>query len=369
MKVNLITRHAVPNYGSLLQTFATYEVLKSLDCDCQIIDYIREDEKSNGICLALLKRNTKWNKNFFRRFIFVTYNGINYRLMYYLFKKRNNFLAMNKTKEYNSIEELKKDVPEGDVFCSGSDQLWGSVGSSDYDPAYFLKFVPKEKKCISYAGSFGTDVICDELSKKLCELFEDYSSISVREQSAKNILSNQKIKSEIVLDPTLLLEKKQWQQQFELKNNEKSKYILIYQLHNNKEFDNYVKNLAIRKKMKIFRITSTLYNAFKKGKKFYLPSVGKFLDCFYNAQYVITDSFHGTVFSIIFNKQFANISPGVTSTRIDNLLKTFGLSDRMLHRYDDFELLDKDIEWKSVNKKLSSLREESVEWLKKSIDS
>lgn len=368
LKISLITRHAVPNYGSLLQTFATYKALSSLNYDCQIIDYIIEEEKAKGICLALLKRNTKWNKNFIRRLIFILYNGLNYRMMYFLFEKRNKYLSLNKTREYNSLEELKKDIPDGDIFCSGSDQLWGSIGSSDYDPVYFLKFVPKGKKCISYAGSFGTDVICNSLSEKICELFENYSHISVREQSAKDILSEQKIKSEVVLDPTLLLEKNQWEKIFKLRDNAKSKYLLIYQLHNNKEFDNYAKELAKRKKLKIFRITSTLYNVFKKGKKYYLPSVEKFLDCFYNAQCVITDSFHGTVFSIIFNKQFVSISPGVTSTRIDNLLETFNLTKRKLNKSNDFELIDEEIEWKSVNVRLSKLRQESIDWLKNSLD-
>lgn len=366
MKVLLITRHSVPNYGSLLQTIATTMAIENLNCTCEIINYVRKDEKANNICLALLKRNKKWNRNIFRKLIFILYNGINYQMMYRIFYIKNRHLLKNKTEEYNSLEGLTANPPKGDVYCSGSDQLWGSIGSSEYDPAYFLNFVPSDKKCISYASSFGSDVVNKNLICNLPMLLGNYKHISVREKSAQDILNGANIDSKLVLDPTFLIDRQRWINVFKLKKR-KEKYILVYQLHNNKNFDNYVKKLSATKQLKIHRITSTLYNITKKGKIHYLPKASGFLELIYNAEYIVTDSFHGTVFSIIFNKTFLSVNPGVTSTRIECLLQLFNIKDRLLKNYNDLDNIDYNINWNSVNKLVYDLREQSIDWLKNSI--
>ena len=153
MKVDIITRHSVPNYGSILQSYATQKAIEKLGHQSEIIDYTRYEERFENLADTLLK-GKKWNKNALLRFIYKLIQVPNYSKMYKKFKDyREGFLKETKT-EYGNIEELKNNIPNADVYCSGSDQIWGKIGTTNYDEAYFLEFV-KEKKCISYASSFG----------------------------------------------------------------------------------------------------------------------------------------------------------------------------------------------------------------------
>lgn len=370
MKVGLITRHFIPNYGSLLQTYATVKIIEKLGFDCEIINYIRKDEEAKNVSLGLLKLNKNWNSNFIKRNIFKVYQYFNYNLMYKKFSKKNNGYFGKISKRYCSIDELKNKLPKYDIYCSGSDQLWGPIGESEYDIAYFLEFAPKGSKCISYAGSFGTSIINENLNNNLEKLMKKYSNISVREKSAVDILESKKIKCNLVLDPTLLLSADEWKKYIEISDNTNENYILVYQLHNNKKFDQYVEKISKEKGLPIYILSTKLNNIIKKGKIIYLPSLKEFLYYINNANYIVTDSFHGTVFSIIFNKQFISITPGETSTRIENLLELFNLKSRYLFEnyLNNIQLIDEKINWEKTNEILIKERNKSLKWLEKSLN-
>ena len=267
MKVDIITRHSVPNYGSLLQSYATQKIVEKMGFEAEIIDYTRYEERYKNLVKTLLK-GKKWDKNFLLRSIYKIIQTPNYYRMYKKFKNyRKNFL--NETElEYGSMEELEKNIPEADVYCSGSDQIWGKIGTANYDKAYFLDFVKdKSKRCIAYSSSFGKEKIDLELKKNLSELLDKYKKILVREDTAKNIIEEQGFKNvEQVLDPTFLLNKNEW---IELSKKAKCKYeryVLVYQLHDNKEFDKYAKEFAKRAKLKLLRISPSFYHITRSGK-------------------------------------------------------------------------------------------------------
>lgn len=365
MKVNIITRHAVANYGSVLQAYATQKAIEKLGHESEIINYVRYDEQGKNISDTMLRRNKKWNSNIIFRCIYKIVQTNIYNGTYKAFKRfRKGFL--NESEQLYSCDDDLKNVPEGDVYCTGSDQVWGMIGNVNYDKNYFLDFA-LGKKCISYAASFGKSDLSTELKKDLSGLLKKYSSVLVREKSAKELLESLGIKSEQVLDPTLLLNEDDWNEVTD--NNIKDKgYVLIYQLHNNKKLEKYAKDFADRTGKKLIRISVSWLYMFKSGKLVYLPTPGQFLGYFKNCDYVITDSFHATVFSIIFNKSFVDVLPKGTGTRIVSLLEILGLKNRIVDNYEDFSLIDKVIDYTLVKEKLQREQIRSLKLLKDSIE-
>lgn len=368
MKVDIITRHAIANYGSILQCYATIRTFEKIGVEAEIIDYIREEESNENLVKTYIKNSKFWNKNFITRVIYKLLQMPNLRKMNNKFENyRKKYLKLTE-KQYINKEELINNLPEADIYCTGSDQVWGQIANDDYDENYFLSFVPKNKKCISYAASFGKDNIKDSLKHVLPELMEKYSTILVREDSAVKILNEVCLSknTKLVLDPTMLLEKEEWES-FCLCNKEKKPYILVYQLHHNKNFDIYLKKLQKKTKLKVIRISPSFYFMFKNGKLLYLPTLEEFITYFKNAEYVVTDSFHGTVFSILFNKKMICILPQKTGTRIESVLNLFQIEGRIIKDYNDFSVLNKDIDYQKVNIILNQERLKSINYLKEAL--
>lgn len=365
MKIDIITRQAVPNYGSLLQSYATQKTLEKMNLNVEFINYIRYDERAKNLAKTQIQ-GKRWNKNWITRQLYILIQTWNYSHMYKRFEKfRKGFI--NETKEkYGNLEELIQNPPVADIYCTGSDQIWGRIGQSKYDLAYFLEFV-KDKKCISYAASFGKEKIDEELKRKLPNLLKKYSYILVREDSAKRIIKSEGINEvEQVLDPTFLLTRNEWIELCKTKIKYKN-YVLVYQLHSNKKFNEYAKKFAKVHNKKLLRISPSIYHIVRGGKLIYLPTQYEFLTYFLNADYILTDSFHATAFSIILNKQFMDILPGETSTRITSLLKLTGLENKILKNFDDFDSIDKKIDYENVNKIIDKERNKSIELLKAAI--
>lgn len=367
MKIDIITRHSMANYGSILQSYATQKIIEKIGHTSEIINYERLDEKGTNIAKTMLKRNEKWNKNKVTRFIYKSMQTPVYSYSYKKFKKYRQKILEQTKLEYNSKKMLEDKLPEADIYCTGSDQVWGKVGNVDYDDTYFLEFVPKNKKCISYAASFGKDNITPELRTKLKTYLEKYKYVTVRENNAIKILKENGINCEKTLDPTLLLEKEEWNK-FIDKAKRKTQYILVYQLHNNDKFEQFVERFAKKEKLPLKRVSVSLLYAKKKGHLEFLPSPQKFLQLIRDAEYVVTDSFHGTVFSILFEKKFIDIIPAGTGNRIVTLLQELNLENRILQDYENYEIIKNKIDYNNVNKELNKKREESVKNLKKMIE-
>lgn len=361
-KVAVITRHSVANYGSVLQSYATQKIFESLGTECVIIDYSKKEETGLNLAKTLCYNSKKWSKNGITRLIYTVIQTPNYFLSYKKFEKYRNLL-LNQTITYSSFEELKSNPPIADIYCTGSDQVWGKIGRDIIDKAYFLEFVPKDAKCISYAASIGTATVQAKVIKYFKKYLKKYSKILVREQSAVEILKSIGFEnSEMVLDPTLLLNYSKWSNLTSCKPYKK-KYVLVYQLHDNKEMELYCKKISNKLGLELIRICPSLQSIFRTGKSVLLPNPSEFLSYIKNAEYIITDSFHGTVFSIIFNKEFVDIMPENTSTRIESLLELLTLEDRILKDYGNFSVFDKKIDYNRVNKKLDIEREKSIKKL------
>lgn len=365
MKVQVITRHAVTNYGSLLQAMATQKIISSIGHECEIVDYQRDDENYKNIDKTLLAGKDNWNKNVIKKCL-------------YLFIRKpasiiagTKFAKMQKehlilTKTYRTQEELKRDLPEADVYMTGSDQVWGKIANGQYDGSYFLEFIPEEKYKVAFAASMGHSVKTKEEEELVSKWIKRYNNIAVREDSVVNYLRNIGIEAKQVLDPTLLVSTDEWEKIAKCKENKK--YVLVYQIHNDMRLGKYAEMFAKKKNLPLIRISASLHQIMREGRFKFLPDIGEFLGYIKNAEYLITDSFHGTAFAINFNTQFVEILPNTnTGSRNQSILALTGLQDRIVTDMDDFSVGEKIIDFEPVNEVIRQEREKSIEILKELI--
>lgn len=363
MKVAVITRHAVFNYGSLLQTIATEASIEKLGYECEIIDYQRDDEDYHKIANVLVKK-TKWNKNWALRLIYKVVQSPKFKMMGKHFEKLRKGV-INTTRVYHSLDELKKDKPIADIYMTGSDQVWGSIGDDIYDPAYFLDFINSDDICVSYAASFGKTNFTEEILADFQKQLEKYDVLTVREKSAVDIIKELGIKTVMqVLDPTLLHDSNYWSKM--IQDEMPTDYILIYQLHNNAQMMEYAYELAKKTGLKLITMSSTVQHLTHRGSTHvFMPLLSEWLGYIKNARFMITDSFHGTAFAINFNTQFVNILPEETVTRNQSILELTGLQNRIVTDYDGFSLFENRIDYGNVNSIIEKKRKESIKTLER----
>lgn len=295
------------------------------------------------------------------QYIYKILQGRNLKKMNVKFREfQKNWLWLSPV-TYNSIDELRRKKPIADIYCTGSDQVWGRVGARPYDSCYFLDFLDKNDFSIAYGPSFGAVDIPDCLEKNITALTKSYNSILVREESAVEILRKNGIKSKRVLDPVLMLNSKEWESKCNTKLNRKG-YILVYQLrHDNKEIDRAAKKIAKKEHKKIIRISASSYYRFKTGRFVYLPDPATFLAYFKNADYVLTDSFHGMCFSIVFRRNFVNVLPSTTGTRILELARVLNIEGRLGSNADECcQILNSNIDYEKLYHVLKSEQESSM---------
>ena len=358
MKVAVITRHSIFNYGSLLQTIATEASVEELGYECEIIDYQRSDEDYREIADVLVKK-TKWNKNLALRTVYKAIQSPKFKMMGKYFEKLRNGIIKT-TRTYHSLDELKSDKPVADIYMTGSDQVWGPIGGDIYDPAYFLDFTEPNDFCVAYAASFGktnfTEKILDDFQKQLMK----YDALTVREKSAVDIIKGLGIERVTqVVDPTLLHDSDYWSKM--IQDDMPRDYILIYQLHNNAHMMEYAYKLAEKTGLKLITMSSTVQHLVRRGSTHvFMPSLSEWLGYIKNARFMITDSFHGTAFAINFNTQFANILPKGTETRNQSILELTGLQDRVVKDYQDFSVFENQINYSKVNSIIQEKRKESL---------
>lgn len=367
MKIKVITRHAPSNYGSLLQAIATQVSIERLGHQCEIIDYLREDEHGlQGVLTSL--RGKSWNSNLLKRIVYLLIRCPSAWLAERKFQEmRKHYLKL--TKRYVTCGELALEV-DGDRYMTGSDQVWGPVSDGYYDPAYFLSFVKEKNKKIAYAGSFGRTEFTDETLDAYSAMLSQYKYVTVRESSAVDLLVKMHVACEgQVLDPTLLLDASDWSQYIIKGGGKAAGYVLVYQIHNNPVLSDYAKRFAKAVGLPLVRVSPELYHVMRGGRFHLLPNVGEFLSYIKNASYIVTDSFHGTAFAINFNKQFLEVLPNnKTGSRNQSILQLTGLQDRVVTDFRDFSLAERSIDYAPVNEVLRRERKKSVELLKHIIE-
>ncbi|OPZ97625.1 MAG: Polysaccharide pyruvyl transferase [Bacteroidetes bacterium ADurb.Bin408] len=356
LHIGIITFHRAINYGAILQAYALQHVVEKMGCDCNVIDYRNKVLESKHKKVRL--RDCR-NPLDMARFIF--YSGHNNRKYDKFRDFLNTHIKMSST--CNSTEDLQRIAPQYDRFICGSDQVWNHR-ITNFDKNYFLDFCNNPVKKNSYAASFGFSSLSNEYVEKYQLLLKGFNKIAVRESQGKEIIRKLIGKNvDVVLDPTMLLDGADWAKiacEYRTKN-----YILVYAFGRTSEtMKIFIEKLAFQTKCSVVYISPTIY---KQVKATYEKCIGpaEFLGLFKNAKYVVTNSFHGTAFALIFNKNFflemLPESQGVNS-RLENILNVFELHARQIINGDNAHIL-KAINYNNVNMILETERQKALEYL------
>lgn len=355
--------HAINNYGSVLQTLATEKLFQDLGCEVITIDYIKETAQLNSICNILKYGGSSLKLKCKQLVFYVFFNNKKRDVVFERFRKKYLHLSSDK---YLSDKELYNNPPIADVYCTGSDQTWNIECQGGIPYAYFLDFVPRGKKKIAFSASFGIDSIQDKYKNEVKELLKKYSAISVREATGVKIINELGLEATQVLDPTLVVERKFW-------DNLASKriivgdYLLIYQLNSNKQFESYANEYAKKKNLHIVYIKGRKCKAYNDAMYYKNPSPEDFLSLIKYAQLVITDSFHATVFCLMLHTNFIDIFPQLYSTRLHSILKLTNLESRKLVDYKRFDQFDEPINFEKTDLIIEKERKMTISFLVESL--
>lgn len=358
-KVGVITLHRVFNYGSVLQAYATQKVIESIGHECEIIDYITPQRTKK-----VLRKRCKIKG--LKGVIYYMLRLVSIEIKWYTFNKFIKKHIRLSKKRYVTIEDLRKDPPACDIYCTGSDQTWNSKYNEGIDHGFFLDFGDKKVRRIAYAASIGTEIVPSDEKQLMAELMSKYAVISVRESSAVEIVKELTgVTPQLLIDPTLQICASEWSK-LEAKPLLEDKYVLLILLYNEDNgATDYARKVADKLGCKLVKISWDLIKDRRVDKMFTHRSPEVFLSLVHHAKYVVTNSFHGTAFCINYNKQFSVFKRNEMQTRIDSLLELTGLTSRLV-KGNDMEEQDevgKIIDYASVNEILKIEREKAVEFL------
>lgn len=366
MKIGIITYQRAHNYGALLQLYSLKTHLLQNNHEVEIIDYW---PKYHSAEYALFHRfselllKTKIKRVLF--FLFDFYRVLKRRNGYLGFMSNN--LGLSKSVSFVTKEALNKQNFE--IVIYGSDQIWRRHNLplfKEFDEVYFGNSLQAKKK-ITYAASMG-EINLDSADKIFIKsTLKNFDTISVRELSLKNEIINLVDKQiSLVLDPVFLLNKNRWIEQLQLPVR-KDKYVFLYQLLNSDDSLLLTKKAADFYASEVIEIPGTSVNPFLWSKRYnQTASPVEFLSLILNAEFVVSTSFHGVAFSIIFEKQFYALGMGKNSGRVKDLLASLNLQDRYVDNIDDVNFTTL-IDYKSVNEMLKPLKENSIKFLEESI--
>lgn len=363
MKICVVTIIDNTNYGTYLQALALSNIFQEKNNDVIILKYQRDCMRPLNIV-----KNRKNTMNIKQRLIIL--------ISQFMFVPLKRFCLLKETMRYVKYtqkfigyDKLYKNVPKADLYVTGSDQVWNVNYNSGIDKVFYLDFVPSGFPKCSYASSIGMNSFPNEYKDELKYLFKSYKYISIRERESLSLFEELGIKNvKSVLDPTLLISKDKWVSLFGLKSRNNN-YVLIYSVEKDRTsaLINMGRNIASKLNCKLILIENgnpLLRNRKNVDKIIYSPTLKQFLELFYNAKFIIASSFHGTAFSLNFNKQFLIVQPPRFNVRINSLLKDVGLTQRAITLSDNvhsicYEEL-KEIDYTIINSRLKELRTYSM---------
>lgn len=353
-----ITVHVGENFGSNLQAIATAEAIKRTGNLPLLINY----------CPARVTRKQYWKVAFSNpiKFIWrVIYAPVYYRNLHIY----EGFLAhyCKMTAPIYDCDNFSHVCPHADVYMTGSDQVWNSIHNRGLNKRYFFDGINGKK--ISFSSSFGIEELPQEEYLEVQSMLSGYSSISVREDSAKKIIESMGFKAEHLIDPTFILNRDEWKN-YATKRKLDRPYLLMYTPYNivDKELlYKAARKIANEKNLDIVTFSWDMRGEPLADRVIRFASPGDFLSLMNNADFVITNSFHGTAFSINLNKQFLVYLPSGFGTRIKSILNQCKLENRLM-KGDETTLPYNDlIDYNETNKILDLERNRSMNFLNKAL--
>ena len=345
MKIKTITCHHVYNHGAYLQAYALATYLKSMGNDVEIINYRPDYLRGHFKLTACNPR----------------YSRMGLGWLYILSKLPSRLLALKRKKtfdkfykqyipvtptEYRHLNELQTNPPIADCYIAGSDQIWNTTFRNGTDAAFYLDFGDSNILRLSYAASFATERLEPHTIKFAKTALHNFDHISVREESGLRILQDLGFNGSIVVDPVFLLSPSFWEN---MASHPKANddYILIYDFEKCDTAKHIAQQIAKELNLKIYSVGP--YKLKYADKNFINSGPKTFIGLVKNARCVISNSFHGTVFSLIFNKDFliTKRSDGL-NIRMTDLCKRYNLSTRIVDLATPFGNLVKPIDYATI---------------------
>ena len=357
-RIGILTFHKVDNYGAVLQTMALQEAINQLGKSGCIVDYVPKFmvdanrliriDSLKGCIHSLLNLSKKCKKRFvFNRF------------------RHNRFNLIGHNLAADDLPKLEKDI---DLFVVGSDQIWNPNITKGVDPVYFGNFSGKQYETFSYAASIGVNVLSATEKEMMVSYANALKRVSVRESEAAKLLGIDK--ATVVCDPVLLHDDIFWRNSLGVEKLNK-RYILIYALTGYRETYDMARLLADETKLSIIEIRNRLdpKHVIQGETVLCCVSPEKFVELFANAAYVVTDSFHGTAFSIIFEKNMFVIPNREKGGRMIELMNQMGVSDRIIDTGAKIsaKTINSVIDVGYLREKLNAMRKTSRDFLKNAI--
>lgn len=384
-KIGIITIVRTNNYGAELQAFALQQKLALLGYKTEVIDFLyfkhRNHKRSKGSDPIVKKRFPSRIKEHILYRIVSPLVEMLMPIFHHKTKDRiRNFRAFREnnisfSKTYRSQRELYSAKLNYDIFMVGSDQVWNPFSGTSLSP-YFLTFAPKDARKISYGSSFGVSEIDDLYKDKYNQYLNNLDKISVREkQAVKLVRKLSERDSTWVLDPTLLLTKEEWSQ-FELPSKTTDpQIILLYQLTSSETIVELAQKIHKKTGLPVKRICKRSFLHKKDPNIENILDVGpaQFLSLYSKAVFVVTNSFHGTAFSVNFTVPFFSVISKArnNNSRIESFLELVRLENRIVYEGTEIENIDIEspLDFTEVQSKLNYERAASVNFLLKSIES
>lgn len=365
LKVATLSYQHAFNYGAVFQVAALQHVITQLGADCDIIDY-----RCPAIDRQYDFKPIRMNSSIFSSL------RANLVLAPFIIGKKKNFAhwmdSYKKTEIITDKEQLKKLNERYDKFIVGSDQVW-NLKCQGHDDAFFLDFVSDSTKRIAYAASFGTYDI-KPIDRGFYEKYmKNFEHISVRENRGIDLVKELSGKKSIsCMDPVLLAGREFWDSKSDKSFHPSEKYIFVYQLGHGSAVPKFVKQLKKDTRLKVYFVTCHIgnmvyYSVSDKNVSTVSPEL--FLSLISEAEYVVTNSFHAAVLSIIYQKQFYVVSMGGEkskyNSRIYNLLDEYKMMEVMVETYSNIN----GVKWNYENLEsyVNQNRKQSLDYLKKTL--
>jgi hypothetical protein len=356
LSIKILTFHRAINYGAVLQTYALYTFISKEFPTAQVSVY-------DYYCAKI--------ENIYRFKIW--HNNLKTSISE-LIKSYPNYLKRKRMLKFiYSHVRTEKDFKESDSFIVGSDQVW-NYDCTNFDKAFFLNFIKNKKNKNAYAASFGIDKIPNEYINEYRSLLKSFNHISIREKVGADIIADLLNRDvPVLLDPTLLLPKQEWDA---IRKDIKPKrpYILVYAFNITHTMRDFINRLAKEERLDVIILMPMrpliVTKSIKKAKYLSACSPEEWISYFMDATYVVTNSFHGIAFSINFNKNFfAELlpPPAKVNSRIVNILNKFDLNDRVIEQFLTNKE-DKRINYDNINQILEIERRNSYDYIKTVIE-
>ena len=371
-KIGTLTFHIAHNYGAQLQAYALPKAVETLGYPCEIIHYCFPYIYGWGHVEYWPELCEKYGKlggtlRFVKRFIKGNYSANLKKIKFERFIYQVMPLS---SRGYRSVSEMQN--MDYDAILFGSDQIWNSHITNGIAKEFFGGFPCLEKtKKIAYAASCGRNSFTEEERAEYYPLLQSFDALGIREQRFCETLCQDGFAAQTVLDPTLLLTKAQWTDLIQKKrhgiNLPQKDYLLVYVFDEDPSVYDFVDDIAEKYDLEVCVIAYNMKEEISKYHVYQNCGPEDFLELIAGASRIVTTSFHGTVFSVIFEKEFYCIPHPTLHERTDSLLSLLDLDERICSTGTNAAVLPK-VDWESVRSRLEKLREESLEFIKEAIE-